>query len=214
MPLDDTWWSLTGPFKDNSEGDITAETMREFAKAIADHAVTGSWFNIAFTTPTVVSSQWTTVDVTKVLWLTKTAPFVHSDEWTVEQDVNLIDTFIYGLPGDLTLQVTFNPVVIGITGAVPGGTMTPVAGVTDAKTDLLTTANTYTVGPTVNITSATQNLDISGFASVLRADTERAIRFGLKFVPAATKAIGTSSFNVNPTTAGVSVVARPLAPSV
>jgi hypothetical protein len=216
MPLDDTWWDPAGPFGDNAEGAITATTMRQFAQAIADHGVTGSWFNIMFTTTAITPSQWTTDDLVKVLWLKKATEFEHSADWTYATDTALNDTFTYTETGDVTLQVAFAPAAINVVNARPNTTMTPVLSVTSSALVLPDDTNTFVIGPTLPITLDNQDLDISGWASMIMGSADRTVRFGLRFDPPSGHAIddGGLNFNVDPTGAGASVVARPLAPSV
>ena len=214
MPLDESWWDPAGPFADNSVGGITAAKMRQFAQAIAEQGVTGSWFNLMFALQAITPTDWTTVNAQRVLWLKKTPAFDHSAEWQYAADAQLRDTYTYVDTNAITVQVTFGPSIIHVDHASIGTTMTPVAALTDNLATNPAPANTYAIGPARVIATAAQDIDVGGWASVAVANTERCVRFGMQFVPPAGKAIdaGASNFSVNATGAGVAVVSRPLAP--
>lgn len=47
MPLDEKWTNnSTGPFRDNSLGEITASDLRDFAGEVADEAIPADWYQI------------------------------------------------------------------------------------------------------------------------------------------------------------------------
>ena len=215
MPLDNTWWDPAGPFADNSVGGITADTMRTFAQEIAEHGVTGSWFKIMFEPAAVTPSAWA-ISVPKILWLSKTSAFDHSADWTHSQDTSLRDCFSYGPAGVTGIQISFSPSIVVVSHAAPGTGVAPVVSLTVAAAVDPDDTNTHVVGPTSYTTTNLDHIDVGGWATALLANTERSIRFGLKFTPPTTGTIddGTASFGVDPTGVGASTVSRPLAPAV
>lgn len=220
MPLDETWWDPLGPFADNSVGGITASTMRDFAKAISDYGSTGSWFNIMFEVLAITPEDWAVVDGIQVLWLKKTPEFSHSEDWTYTADGELRDCFTY-LPSNLiTVRVTFSPSTVNVTNATPGTEVTPVVSLTPDALVEPEVENTFAVGPTHVLSTSDQNIDIGGWAVAMLADTERCVRFGLRFDPPAGESIADHDgggavldFDVDATGVGAAVVANPLAPS-
>lgn len=48
MPISPEWWDgATGPFRDNSSGEITAATLRQFSQHLSDGGTTSGWFQFS-----------------------------------------------------------------------------------------------------------------------------------------------------------------------
>jgi hypothetical protein len=202
MGLSADWTGETGNFADNTDGDITAQTLRNFATAISEDSP-DEWIEIVpgpLTFP--AHDDWGIAGTQVLVWMpalvtgTGGGSGKSTDLWSYSFETYAIDTFetaVASYSGELdvlaTLELSNTNFVI--TGVTPNTTVTPVTaygpgviaalGTYPFDTSLLTL-----FGPSAQITSDTTPLSVAARHSFTLGDgslVAQPVIVGLLFSP-------------------------------
>lgn len=197
MPLSSEWWANTpgvSPFRDNVDGSITADTLRQFAQAISSDAASDDWFEYQPGTTNVAAPYvWDTVSGSETVWFAGGGSGQATDNWTYGADTDGQAIFAYGGGVGVLAQVTVTG-EITVAGVSEGTTATVVmwAGAVPA------TPVAVEIGPPVEITNSVgEVLSISGSGSVRIAASGGSIMTGILLTPPPGETIEASASSVS-----------------
>jgi hypothetical protein len=213
MPLSSEWWANApgeSPFRDNVDGAITAETMRDFALAVSTEAASDDWFTYR---PGVTNLDapyvWDAPSESETVWFVDGGPGQASSDWSYDTDPDGQAQFAYtgGVP--VLVQVTVSG-SISVTNVTEGSTVTPVLRWATSAAALGEDDNqTLFIGSPVSVpdSSIPVLLSVSGAGSVRFPAIGGVLQTGLLFVPPSDSAIQASGSVINLDLDGVSTLA-------
>ena len=213
MPLSPLWWenSPSAPFRDNTNGEITAGTFRSFAEAVSVEGVSADWFEYTSAAPNLAAPYvWTSPSLSEVLWLQSGGTGRISDNWEISPTTDGQSVFMYSGGVPALTQVTFNGTVEA-SGVRSGTVVSPVIWLGDLP-DNLDSSAAVAVGPETELVS--DPVDISASSVLFQHPVNGvALAFGLRFRPPSGQAIEDGTFGVDLSGLMVRAVARPAAPT-
>lgn len=209
MPLHPKWTqnSTTAPFRDNSDGLITAATLRQFATEVSTDVAADDWAQYV-PGPENLSAPYTWGDpsVSQILWLpgggtgSVTANFSYGTNGSGEGYLR----YTAGL-GAL-LQVTLSGGGVMVSGVTAGTTFTPVMHAGDHDAPVPTT-----IGPPVEVEASPALIGISGSGSTRIPPSGASVMVGLLISPPAGSPIEDGTINLDLSSLSMLVIARPTA---
>lgn len=219
MPLDPNWWGNVpppapspSPFRDNTDGAVTAGTMRNFAEAIAKTGIAADWFRYISGSPnTGAPYDWETTSTAETFWLQAAGTGRRTDNWILA--VNDDDQAIFAYTGgtDVFMQVQLSG-TLSVSGVTAGTVVQPAmwsgAGPTPDPGSVA-----YLARPQELVTGDDE-IEFADSTMVYVENTgANTIAIGLQFTPPSGDPIesGTLALDVSDLTA--LVVARPSAES-
>lgn len=217
MPLGNQWWSLSGPFADNSDGAITAGTMRNFANAVAYQGNAGDGFTYI---PEVDydSGDMAVIDQAVTLWLNRnsldSSTYSQSANWIHSEDVSTRSVYTYAVDENMALSLSLIPAEVTLLNVNEGVSITPIYCVTasDAVEPVYTGAsrNVYNMDrPVLTPSSGTIQMDLTTTALLSLPLGAQSLRFGLRLVPPTGETIDNgSTFSIDLSAMSILGVAR------
>lgn len=195
MPLSSDWWANTpsvSPFADNTDGAITAFTLRTFAEAISTDAASDDWFQY---TPGVTNVGapyvWDQASQAEVVWFAGGGSGQATDNWAYGVDSDGQAQFSYAGAVDVLAQVTVSGSAT-VDGVTIGTTLTVVMWEGLA----IGTPTPVAIGSPVEVTTDPENLALSGSGSVRIPSTGGVIMVGVLIEPPSGETIESSPSSV------------------
>lgn len=206
MGLNPKWWATdgSGEFEDNSDGDITADSLRRFAQEISEDSP-DEWIQLVpgpLEFPS--TAPWYTADTQILVWMPALVSGVGggsgsaTDQWAYSVDTyvpDLFDTAVFSWTGGAIDSLVLANLEITntnfkISGVTPDTTITPVIihdSAPNISAVLAGSRNNATAllglfGPSCKITSDETPLSIAGRHS-FPLETGSAVLVGMLFSP-------------------------------
>jgi hypothetical protein len=213
MPLDQRWYSnaSNAPFRTNSDGAITAATLREFAEEVATEVASDDWAEYSPGPANLGDPYvWDETSTSEVLWFPVDGSGQVTDNWEYGENARgeAYLTYTTGLRALVAVTLSAGEGLF-VDGVTVGTTVTPVMFAGDPALP-----DDYTVmGSSVEITESPTTLRPSGSSQLLLPAASTSVMAGLLFTPPTGSSIEASggTFEVDDTAElSLLVVARPV----
>jgi hypothetical protein len=212
MPLDQRWYSnaSNAPFRTNTDGAITAATLREFAQEVATEVASDDWASYTPGPANLgIPYVWDGTSTSEVLWFPVDGSGQTTDNWEYGENTRgeAYLTYTTGLRALVSLTLSAGEGLL-VDGVTVGTTVTPVMFAGDPELP------DYTVmGAPVEITTSPATIRPSGSGQLLLPAAATSVMVGLLFTPPTGSSIQASgqTFEVEDTVElSLLVVARPV----
>lgn len=212
MPLDPKWSENNpdSPFRDNTDGAITAATLRQFASEVASDTAADDWaeYTPPGGTADLTSYTWTTPSASETLWL----PAAGSGQTTQHFSYGASPagaaylTYTAGLGALLTVTLSGD---ITVTGVTPGTEISTVFFAGDPAT-ASPTGIAFSAAP-LEVETSPDTFSFSAGGTLRIPAVEASVMAGLRFTPPEGSPIEDSTIEVSVGGLTLTVIARPTA---